>query len=151
MSQDNSDSYSQLWNQATFMPHDLPARSDMLREAVAKKLQTNFLAFSLFVSAMQPDLYIQSGLAEHCSRFQSFDSEKKRLFVEYPIFRIWLKQATRSMATGIEVKTSLLELKRVIAEFEKNDQHLKLETKWGTVALLRFNADPLILKAVQQD
>jgi hypothetical protein len=151
MSQDNSDSYSQLWNQATFMPHDLSTRSDMLREAVAKRLQTNFLAFSLFVSAMQPDLYIQSGLAEHCSRFQSFDSEKKRRFVEYPLFRIWLKQATRSMESGVEVESSLMELKRVIEVFEKNEQLLTVETECGTVELLRFNPDALIRKAVQQD
>jgi hypothetical protein len=151
MSRDESDNYSDLWKQATFMPHDLPGRSDMLRESVAKKLQTNFLAFCLFVSAVQPDLYLESGLSENSARFQSSDSEKRRLFVEYPLFRIWLKQATRSLASGTEVKRTLLEFKRVMEVFEKGDRHVTLETDCGMVELLRFNPDPLILKAVQQD
>ncbi len=151
MSQYKSDNYSQLWNQAIFMPHDLSARSDMLLESVAKKLQANFLAFCLFVSGVQPELYLESGLSENSARFQSFDSEKRRLFVEYPLFRIWLKQATRALASGTEVKRTLLELKRVIEVFEKGDRRLTLETDCGTIELLRFNPDPLILKAVRQD
>jgi len=151
MSQDQSDNYSPLWNQATFMPHDLSARSDMLLEIVAKKLQSSFLAFCLWVSAVQPDLHNELGLAEDSARFRSFASEKRRLLVEYPLFRIWLKQATRSLASGIELKSTLLELKRVMEVFEKGDRHLTLETDCGTVELLRFNPDPLILKAAQQD
>lgn len=151
MSQNKSDNYFQLWNQATFMPHDLPGRSDMLRESVAKKLQTNFLAFCLFVSAVQRDLYLESGLSENSARFQSFDSEKRRLFVEYPIFRIWLKQATRALELGVEMKRTLLELNRVIDVFERGDRHVTVETDCGTIELLRFDPDPLILKAVRQD
>lgn len=151
MSLDKSDNDSQLWNQATFMPHDLPARSGMLIQNVAKKLQTNFLAFCLFVSAVQRDLYLESGLAEHSARFQSYDYEKKRLFVEYPIFRIWLKQATRSLESGIEVKVTLSELKRVMDGFEKDERDLTIETDCGTIELLRSNPDPLILKALKED
>lgn len=151
MSRDESDSYSELWNQATFMPHDLSARSDILLESVAKRQRTTFLAFCLFVSAMQPDLYIESGLAENSARFQSLDSRQKRLFLEYPIFRIWLKQATRAVELGTEMKRTLSELKRVMEVFEKGDPHVALETDCGTIELLRFNPDPLILRAVQQD
>jgi hypothetical protein len=151
MSQGKSDNYSQLWNQATFMPHDLSGRSDLLRESVAKKLESSFLAFYLWVSAVQPDLHTELGLAQHSARFQSFDYEKQRLFVESPIFRIWLKQATRSLESRIEVKSTLSELKRVMEVIEKDDRHLTLETDCGTIELLRFNPDRLILKAVQQD
>src|ERR1043166_2396221 len=103
MSAVHSDLNSQLWNHATFLPHDLSSRSDALLEAVSKKLQSNFLAFCLFVSAAQPKLHLDSGLAEHSARFQSFDSEKKKRLVEYPVFRIWLRRATRSLQSTCEM------------------------------------------------
>lgn len=147
MSHGKPDNYSQIWNHATFMPDDLPARSDMLRERVAKKLQSSFLAFNLFVSAAEPDVYSESGMAEHSARFQSFAAEKKRLFVEHPVFRIWLKRATRSLESRIEMKSTLFELKRVMDTFEKDDPFIALETDCGSVEVLRSDPDPLILQA----
>jgi hypothetical protein len=147
MSHGKSDNYSQLWNQATFMPDDLSARSNMLRESVAKKLQSSFLAFYLFVSAAEPDVYSKSGMAEHSARFQSFDAKKKQLFVEHPIFRIWLKRATRSLESRIEMRSTLSELKRVMEAFEKDEPLITLETDCGNVEFLRFDPDPLIVQA----
>lgn len=147
MSHGKLDNYSQLWNQATFMPDDLSARSGMLRESVARKLQSSFLAFYLFVSAAEPDVYSESGMAEHSARFQSFDAEKRQLFVEHPVFRIWLKRATRSLESRIEMKSTLFELKRVMEAFEKDSPFIALETDCGSVEMLRSDPDPLILQA----
>src|ERR1041384_6715642 len=144
------DDYSQLWNQATFLPHDLFSRSDALLETVAKKLQSNFLAFCLFVSAAQPKSYVESGLAEYSALFQSFDRVKQRQFVEYPVFRIWLRQATRSLESTSEMETTLLDLRRVMEDFETDERRLMLKTDYGRIELLRLNPDPLILNAVRR-
>ena len=146
-----TDNDSRLWNQATFLPDDLTARSEILLESVSKKLQSSFLAFCLYVSALQPGAYAESSLAEHSLWFQSLAREQKRLFVEYPIFRIWLKQATRSLETCVEVKSTISELIRVIEEFEKGAPHHTLETDCGTIEILRHSPDPLILKALRRD
>src|ERR1041385_3760875 len=151
MSAVRSDHHSRLWNQATFLPHDLSARSDALLEAVAKKLQSNFVGFCLLVAATQPELYLESGLAEHSARFHSFDYVKRRKFVEHPLFRIWLRQATRSLDSTGEMETTLSELSRVMEGFERDERRLLLETDDGSIELLRLNPDPLLLNAVRRD
>ena len=151
MSYERSDNLSQLWDQATFMPHDLAYRSDMLVQSVAKKLQTNFVAFCLYVSVAEPDSYSESGLSDQLARFQYFDFEKKRHFVEYPLFRIWLKQATRALESRVGVKERLSTLKQLMDAFEKHDPDITLETDCGSIELVRFYPDRLIQTAVEAD
>jgi hypothetical protein len=123
----------------------------MLTASVGKKLQTNFLVFSLWVSATHPYLYNETGLAEHVAQFQTFDSDMRRELVESPIFRIWLREAIRSLPFASNAKNTLAELERVIEEFRKPHCHPILTTEFGTVGVLRDDPDSLIVRAPQKD
>lgn len=151
MNTESPDNNSSLWDGATFMPHDLRLRTGELAHAVNRKLQNNFLAFNLWVAAMQPSLSQDVGLLDYTTRFQGLDPLKRQLFVEYPLFRIWLKSATRSVKSGSQLKGALLEFKRVWESFENSNHRHPVEADEGKLQLLRFHPDRLILRAPQKD
>jgi hypothetical protein len=142
------DELTSFWDGATFLPHDQPSRSDLLREKVWKSREAAFLVFGLKLSATEPELYRNSCFGEIFENFKSLTLEERRGIIEYPPFMIWLKQSIRPYSSQLELKNRLAELNRVLASLKQteSDTHL-LRVAGSPIWVARFDIDPLIAAA----
>lgn len=137
-----------LWEGATFMPHDHPARSDVLLEKVWKSRQAKFLAFSLKLLANEPELCKETGFAECLVTFKNIPAGNRLQLIEYPPFVIWLKQNIRALSCQADLKERVADLKRVMAAFEANSVGTDILRMEGRqIQVVRFEVDPLISQA----
>src|SRR5215211_7945902 len=114
-----------LWEGATFMPHDHPSRIDALVQEVVRRRRVTFLALSLWVSVKEPGLSRRTGFADAVERFKSLPRGAQQEFIEFPAFLVWLKgglpaSGTESQGGGSGVlEEKLAELARIMSSFER--------------------------------
>jgi hypothetical protein len=138
---------------ATFMPYDSPSRTDALLEEVWRLRQSTLLAFALKIESTDLDLFTATHLADFLKAFVELPLLVRREFVEYPPFRIWLKQSIQ-LANGLLgqddldktiLMDKLTESRDVLNRFFENREDSKILRIPGTlVQVQRFDVDPLI-------
>jgi len=137
-----------FWEGATFLPLDRPSRSDALLEKVYRSHQAAFVAFSLKLSATEPELYLQTGVSECLEKFKQLSADERQRLIEHPPFLIWLKLILSSGSSRDDLKRRLPELKRIMGSFAKErDDRSALTTSEAQAQLARFDVDPLIREA----
>ncbi|MEH2124341.1 PqqD family peptide modification chaperone [Nostoc sp.] len=145
--------YLSLLNEATFLPHEQPAKVEMLLEEVWKIRQFTLLSLGLKLSEKDPEIYDSSGLSNGISSFLKLSPLLRKQITEYPPFRIWLRQSVAmSFCSTYQVnpgrnnfKNKLAELTTVIARFYENfkSPHL-LKIENNLIQIKRFDVDPLL-------
>lgn len=144
---------SSLWNNATFMPHDISLRSEMLLEEVWKTRQANFIATSMRLSRWNSQLCKDTGFLDCFDEFVKLSLCSRRSLTEDPVFRIWLKSITKTLCNlteldrfnDVNLRSQLSELRRIIDQSqEKAESDLILNIEGSCIQIKRFAVDPLI-------
>lgn len=132
-----------FWDGATFLPLDLPSRSELLLEKVWRFHEAAFVAFNLKLLASQPALYKQSGLSDCFEIFKHLTKEDSRRLIEDPLFLTWLKRSQADVS-----KERLSDLKRIMNRVhEKGKQYSAIRIEGTDVEVARFDVDPVIKEA----
>ncbi len=149
--------FASFWEGATFLPFDQPSRTDILVEEVWKVRQATLLGLGLKLSEKEPELYIESGLADSLTAYLRMSAKERRRITEYPPFRIWLKQSLRlagrasneAAARREDLHRQLAELARILGEFRVEGSDSTILSVEGTsIKVARYTVDPLLATAI---
>lgn len=140
-----------LWDDATFMPHDEPSRSDLLLQKVHAGRQAAFVAFSLRLLATNRELCGETGFLDQFNRFKNAEPDERQQVLENPLFVVWLKKTLRSQPDVELLRTQLAELKRVLKIAAEEDESLKIIVEGKAVRVKRYELDRLIAETASPE
>lgn len=136
-----------LWENATFMPHDNSLKTDDFLQKVYEKRQALFVALSLSLVATEMTLCRETNFIESFNQFKNFSFDERRHILKNPLFNIWLKRTSRIQQNKSALREKLLDFQSLLSNtVNENTESARIIIEGNSVFIKRYDIDPSILE-----